>query len=493
MQRFSSRGRTAAFAATESLEQRVLFSAIVVTTDADSGAGSLRQAIEQANASPSRDRIIFKIGSGAESIALKSPLPAVTRHVIIDATTQPGYAGAPLIELNGAGAGATADGLVITGGRSRVSGFVINRFGGNGIVLRGKGGDVIQGNYVGTNATGTAASPNGGDGLLVDGVTGNFIGGRLAAHRNVFSGNGSKTNFPTLARDGIHLHNANFNVIEGNYCGADATGTKPLGNSKFGIELDGSAFNLVGGTHAGQGNLVSDNTAGIEIDNGGNHNAVQGNLVGTQKDGVSPLGNTLHGVVFGVGQHNDHNLIGGFGPGAGNIIAQNGTAGVAVFGSTSTAVGNAILGNSIFSNGRSNPSFLLGIDLVPTLPFPTDDGVTPNDPGDADTGPNNVQNFPVLTSAKTTARGQDVSGTLDSTANTFFRIEFFANPDPNPNAHPEGQVLIGAVIVKTDKKGHAAFTAHVSGATNGGPLVTATATDQGGNTSEFSAAVRTTA
>src|SRR5689334_6243588 len=113
MQRFSSRGRTAAFAATESLEQRVLFSAIVVTTDADSGAGSLRQAIEQANASPSRDRIIFKIGSGAESIALKTPLPAVTRHVIIDATTQPGYAGAPLIELNGAGAGATADGLVL--------------------------------------------------------------------------------------------------------------------------------------------------------------------------------------------------------------------------------------------------------------------------------------------------------------------------------------------------------------------------------------------
>ena len=485
----------------EPLESRLLFSTYTVTQTGDSGAGSLRQAITQANAHPGRDTIAFHIGSGARTIKPSHALPTITDPVRIDGRSQPGFAGKPLIELSGQNAGSTAVGLVITAGRSVVQGLVINRFGAGGIVLRDEGGNAIRGNYIGTNAAGSAAAGNGGDGLLVDNTAENTIGGTSALDRNVISGNGSRTNFPTLARDGIHLlgAGAHGNVVQGNYLGTDATGTKAvgsdmvlgvLGNSKFGIELDGAASNQVGGTAPGAGNLVSGNTAGIEIDNGGNHNVVQGNRVGTQKDGKSPLGNILHGVVFGVGQHNDHNLIGGTAPGEANIIAQNGTGGVAVFGSTSTAAHNSILGNSIFSNGRSNPKFLLGIDLVPTLPFPSDDGVTPNDSDDTDAGPNGLQNFPVLLTAGQTGGTVRVTGVLQSRPNQTYRIEFFSNSDAAANVNAEGETFLGSKSVKTNGSGRADFTAVLSGKLVGAKLVTATATSSAGDTSEFSAAVK---
>ena len=115
-------------------------------------------------------------------------------------------------------------------------------------------------------------------------------------------------------------------------------------------------------------------------------NMIQGNFIGTQSNGLTPLGNARIGVTFAHGAHD--NLVGGTVAGAGNVVAFNGLQGVfassAELGFPDTRA-NSILGNSIFSNGA------LAIDLV-------GDGVTPNDAADADTGANDLQNFPVITS-----------------------------------------------------------------------------------------------
>ena len=161
---------------------------MVVTNPFDSGPGSLRQAIINANSHTGfGDTIAFRIpGTGVHTITPLSPLPAMTEPVIIDGTTQAGYAGSPLIELNGANAGATA-GLVLTGG-SVVRGLAINRFSGNGLTLSGNG-NTVQANYIGTNAAGTVDLGNLGNGIqIVDGAN-NLIGGPQPAVRNIVSGN----------------------------------------------------------------------------------------------------------------------------------------------------------------------------------------------------------------------------------------------------------------------------------------------------------------
>ena len=141
----------------ERLEGRVLFSTYTVTTAADAGAGSLRQAIVDANKHAGPDAIHFAIGTGPRTIAVASALPTITDPLVLDATTQPGFAGKPLIELTGRDIAATASsvtGISITAGDSVVRGLVINRFSGNGIRLLGNGGNVVCGNYVGTDASG---------------------------------------------------------------------------------------------------------------------------------------------------------------------------------------------------------------------------------------------------------------------------------------------------------------------------------------------------
>jgi len=139
---------------------------------------TLRAAIQQANATQGDDLILFDIsGTGTQTISPQSPLPEVTDPVTIDATSQPGFAGSPLIELNGTDAGADTDGLRITAGNSTVRGLAINRFTGNGLRLSNGGGNTIEGNYIGTDVTGTLPLPNQKDGVLIDGASDNTIGG----------------------------------------------------------------------------------------------------------------------------------------------------------------------------------------------------------------------------------------------------------------------------------------------------------------------------
>ena len=250
-----------------------------VTTTADSGAGSLRQAITDANANAGPDMISFSIGSPTKTIVLTSDLPTITDPVIIDGTTQPGFSGAPIIEINGA-SGPT--GLNITAGNSTVRGLVLNRFGSFAIRLSTNGGNHVEGNYIGTNVAGTSALPN-GSGLIISSPN-NIIGGTTIATRNVISGNGSR------GMEIVGGMAAAGTVIQGNFIGTDATGLKSLGNGSDGIGFLNASNCLVGGTASGAGNVISGNGL-IGVRMGGTGNVIQGNLIGTDAIGINAIPN----------------------------------------------------------------------------------------------------------------------------------------------------------------------------------------------------------
>ena len=201
--------------------------------------------------------------------------------------------------------------------------------------------------------------------------------------------------------------NGSSNVIEGNFIGTNTAGTFALGNAQDGVFISAGSSNTIGGTTSAARNLLSGNRNGVQISGPANGNQVSGNFIGTNGSGASAIGNSVNGVLI---SGSSGNAVGAVGSASSNTIAFNGAAGVAVTSGT----GNSILLNSISQNGG------LGIDLGPA-------GVTPNDAGDGDSGANNLQNFPVLTSAAMVGTSTAIEGTLNSTASTTFRIEFFSN------------------------------------------------------------------
>jgi hypothetical protein len=312
-----------------------------VTNTNTIGPGSLRQAILDANANPGADTIVFNIpGAGVHTIMLAFFLPTITDPVTIDGTTQPGFAGSPIIELNGANAGAT-NGINITAGSSTVRGLAINRFIGNGILLDKSGGNVIEGNFIGTDVNGTQALGNSSAGVQVAcGSANNRIGGTAASARNVISGNNPGVWFTCT--------NGTGNLVQGNFIGTDVTGTAALGNHFAGVDIRADD-NTIGGTTAGAGNLISGNVQnGVVILGGASKNLVQGNFIGTDVTGTKPLGNNSDGVHIQHGS-SSNNMIGGPTPaigmtGARNVISSNGHNGVAI---DSGAQNNQVLGNFI--------------------------------------------------------------------------------------------------------------------------------------------------
>ena len=522
----------------------------LVINTADGGAGSLRQAIVDANNNPGFDTISFAIpGVFVHTITLIASLPIITDQVLIDGYTEPlsahntlanGDNAVLFVEIKGSsavldafnigsgGLGTTIRGLVINGAtefgggrgisvnapacviegcfigtdptgkiaRPNVTGIDVGsvgtRIGGTTLAARniisGNTADqsnglgpagifvagnntIIQGNFIGVDATGATALPN-GNGVDIAGQT-NFVGGTSSGARNIISGNSS---------NGVRLDvfNSGHNNVQGNFIGTDVTGTQAVGNGQHGVFMMGDdAFgpgsSVVGGTQAGAGNVISGNGgAGVYIYNEDN-DVVEGNLIGTSANGSAAMGNGGGGVVLD--NTADHTTIGGTAAGAGNIIAHNGSSsgkpGVAILGST----GNSILGNPIFDNGG------LGIDLA-------NDGLTLNDTGDGDTGANNLQNFPVITGVNASGGMTSVSGRLHSTPNTTYRIEVFANDAIDGTGYGEGQALIGAGNCTTDVFGNGSFNI-TNPFTQIGPeqRVTATATDPNNNTSEFSGAI----
>jgi titin len=337
-------------------------------------------------------------------------------------------------------------------------------------------GNIVQSNFIGTNAAGTAAAPSqSAQGVAIMG-SGNLIGGDGAG--NVISGNPSVGAGILIAGSG-----AAGNMVYGNLIGTDATGTAAVPNA-FGVLIEGGAHdNLIGGTTGTVGNVISANTiVGVDLtDAGTTGNLIRGNRIGVGAGGAA----LADGIGVSIGGGASNNRVGGTAPGAGNVIADNTRQGVVIGTSVTetTTVGNAVLGNGIFGNAG------LGIDLG-------EDGVTANTPGGPHFGPNDFQNFPVLSLARLVGTTLLVMGTLNSQASTTYRVEFFASPQGDPSGHGQGQTYLGYTTVTTNGSGNASFAALLSAALPAGTVISATATAvtgsntvsvlASGDTSEFS-------
>jgi len=529
----------------------------VIVNKNNTGQGSLRQFLLNANAlsntglaqsglTAGKDNAVFMLADGTArpgltasyatqftagiaSITLASALATISDPVILDASLQPGYSSVPMIELNG-NAVVTTAGLTITAGSSTVRGFIINRITsvtGNGISLTISGGNTITGNYIGTNAAGTAASANGNQGINITSAN-NIIGGTTAAARNIISGNGSGstsagvyitgasatgnvvqgnyigTNVAGTAaianvRYGIYLlasassntiggtaagarnvisgnslHGVVFqsvgtsgNILQGNYIGTNAAGTAAIANGDTGVLSDYANNNTIGGTAAGAGNVISGNALyGVFLQYGAGPNIVQGNYIGTNAAGTAALPN----VSIGIGVYLESNVtIGGTAAGAGNLISGNGK-GIAVV----TGTGNAILSNSIYTNTA------LGIDL-------TDNGVTANNGTKSGTLANSDMDHPVFTTASLSGTTLTLAGYVGSAPSQALfagaTVQVFKS-DLDATSFGEGQTFLGTLT--TDASGNLSGTLTVSGLA-AGDKITGTATDATNNTSEFGA------
>jgi hypothetical protein len=509
----------------------------IVTNTNDSGPGSLRQAITDANNSQTTPSRVVKFqipGPGVHTINLVSALPAA--FGIIDGYTQPGARpnslavgtdAVLLVEIN-ASAVPNRVALQFAGSRNgTVRGLVLN---GN-VSIQDAGSNQISGCYIGTDASGMASTAFGGSVTITsnDFVPGNTIGGTTPADRNVVA-----TSITISANAFLRY---GFNAIQGNYVGVAADGKSFLNPDAF-VFLSHSDTNTIGGSTAGAGNVIAGNlslssssktlvqgnligTTGMDVSPGaeglslsGNpsgaspgstsnntvlqnvivgsdkvtapvglgiasgNNVLKGNLIGVGTDGKTRLGNCRQGIVCSASFYRSvNNTIGGPNPGDGNIImfgstTDSGTASSPPRGIVAIpeAVHNIISGNSISGPGG------LGIDLGAK-------GVTPNDPGDAD----GIQNYPVLTSAAFANGNVRVTGTLNSLANTAFRIELFGNDTADGSGYGQGRSYLGFTGVTTDDNGNALFevTLPVPVSTR---AISSTATGPLG-TSEFSGAL----
>lgn len=330
-----------------------------VTKTNDAGDGSLRQAILDANGNPGTDTIRFNIpGSGVHTIALATALPRIIDPVIIDGTTQPGFAGSPIIELDGTNATVPDrfGGFQIVVGNNTVRGLVMNRFPWDGIVMAGTGANtVIEGNFIGTDAGGTKALGNGltgpGAGVVVAGAnnTGsrnNIIGGTTPSARNIVSGN---------RYHGVIIGGPE-NRVQGNFIGTDVSGSINIGNFYSGVVAPSGLNNLIGGTTQGTRNIISghENQSGVFLDTG-KGNLVQGNFIGTDVTGSSIVPNGYGALITGP---NIDNTIGGTAVGAANVISGNTQAGVLLLENGASA--DKIGGNQIQDN-------YIGTDLTGTV------------------------------------------------------------------------------------------------------------------------------
>ncbi len=412
----------------EAMEDRLLLSTILVTLTTDTNTtGTLRNAINLANASPG-STIDFQIpNSGVQTIALTSALPVITQPVTIDGTSQPGYAGSPLIELNGTGAGATSDGFDVMASNVIIKGLAINRFKGAGIKLLGgaklasTSNNTIEYNYIGTDPTGQIAEGNGGDGVLVT-----YNNNTNLITQNVISGN---------AGNGVYLNGLNGapspvvnpnpattgDVIYGNMIGTNATGTAGLGNGLFGVNIFDAPQSQIGGLSAAFRNIISANTSGgIELGYGAN-SQVQGNYIGTDVTGSVALGsgtsNTLQarGILITYGSNI---LIGGTAPGAGNVISGNLGNGIGSMSALSPIpTGDTIQGNLVGTDATGTKALGNGQDgIYVSSPTGVLIGGTGAGAGNviANNGGNGINTFPSATGLTIQGNyiGTDVTGTL---------------------------------------------------------------------------------
>jgi hypothetical protein len=614
-----------------------------VTTTADSGPGSLRARILELNALSGPDTLNFDIpGPGPHVIRPLSQLPAITDSLTLDARSEPDYSGTPVVVIDGSLIGTEVLGLDVDATGCTVQGLAVHGFRSSGIDdmgwelrLRGSGGHLVEGNYFGTDVTGTLARSASGKGIKLSDSSDSTIGGTVAAARNLISGHGYEglesdqgtdneilgcfigTTADGMAalpnRWGISLELSNLTrvggtapgagnlvsgnditgiiaeqgsgtLIQGNRIGTNATGTAALPNSP-GIWVRGVS-DTIGGTTPAARNLISGNSRGVEISGFNDALLIQGNYVGADVTGQLPIGNESQGVR---GVDAADVTIGGWTSGAGNVVASsgdcgillttgsdsliagniigldrfganplpnlcgarlelgsldnvielniisanleagisvldantarnrivnnaigtnlfgtamlgNGTYGIEIDSATRTdiggtspgernfivfndqggicirdngATGNTVFGNSIDGNGG------LGIDLEC-------DGVTPNDPGDGDIGANDRMNFPVISFATTRSGEVTTAATLSTEPSSPLTVDFYSSESCDPSGYGEGKRYLGSMPVMTDTTGFSSLRAHFAGPVAPGDAITAV-TRLEHQTSEFSA------
>ena len=518
-----------------------LLATFVVTNTNDSGAGSLRQAILDANTLAGADTITFDISGGDPyEINLSSALPGISEEVFIDGWSEDNWDDKPVVIIDGNGL--TGHGLVFlsTSDNSTVRGLVIRDFDGNGVTINGDADNIsLVGNYIGSlEADGSDAGggeENTGHGVFISGAN-NTIGGTTATTRNVISGNQGS---------GIEIENSGGfgafgNFVVGNFIGSDATGTIAVGNSNTGISIfNGATNNIIGtdlnGTNdALEGNLIAGNlNHGMQLWNA-NSNAIRGNSIGVNLTQTELLGSTNLGIQLGGGSSSNTfggntsqaaNVIGGSNLSGinltsagtsnnliyGNFIGTEstetvnlGTRGSGIFienGATNNIIGGvgAGQGNTIAYSGdngigvegigttgntiRGNSIYLndeLGIDLG----VPNTDGSTPNDSFDLDSGGNTALNWAVLNSASINDAG-DFDYSLDATTLSGgpYAVDFYASTDREGGA-VEGRRYLGTA---NSISGGTTPSGMLAGITlNPGEFISLVTTDASGNSSEFS-------
>ena len=420
-------------------------STVIVTNTNDSGAGSLRQALIEANTGvcTATCNVQFAIGSGAQTIPLASGLPTINVPIVIDGTTQPGYSGTALISIDVNADTTNVPGLNLTGSNSTLRALVVLHAHNHGVILGGstggntiqscaiKGNDlegihvtsgnntiggataslgnavfangdsgivligttasnnIVRSNLIGVDTTGATAWANGIDGVqILDGASGNTI------DLNTISGNTNSGVY--LTSSGAPTQN---NTIQGNRIGTDVSGAFGIGNGVAGIYLGCSApNNSIGGSTVATRNVIGGNGTGIHnLGCGSDGNVIAGNYIGTAANGTTAISNGI-GIELEGGAA--QTTIGGTTTSAANLIANNPTAGVKIL---SPAAGNGILHNTITSNG-------IGINLD-NLPLSTT-----NDATDSDTGANNLQNAPVISAASLSGSNLNVTLSVDSSS-----------------------------------------------------------------------------
>ncbi len=436
---------------------------------------TLRAAIQEANATAAADTITFNIGAGTQTILLNSGLPPITTAIGIDGTPQGGAPATQTITISpGPNFTDRLGAVIINGSNASIRGLTVTGFALPAILVTGGGSNLLEGNTILNNLLG----------IDLRQTTNNTVGGTVVAARNVIGGSSG-------AGVLIEENTSSGNRVLGNYIGVDATGTRSIANN-FGVFIDLAINNFIGGTVAGSRNVISGNLRdGIRVNGdfalafapeAADGNVIQQNYIGVDATGAGALGNGVGtgGLGSGISITGASNTtIGGiFFDVAGNVIANNGVNGVRVaprdtFVGAQLPLNNAIQGNSIYSNG------VLGIDLDVA-------GVSVNDPGDGDTGANNLQNFPIITSALTRTTGTTISGTLNSTANTTFRLDIFRNTACDSSGNGEGERITASFFITTNVAGVTSYAVTVPPIAVG-QFITATVTDASGNTSEFSA------
>ena len=417
---------------------------------------SLRAAIQELNALGAGQlphEIRFDLtGASPFTIRPATPLPALSVPVRILGQSQagascptPGLPANLLVLLDGSLAGSTAAGLELGAGSdgSSISGLAIGNF-GSGIAVEASDDNVMTCNLLGVSVDGVTAMPNHRGIRLSENALGNRIGGLTGpGQRNVIAGN---------SQYGIDAYSST--IIAGNYIGTTADGLAAAGND-IGVHTAGRN-NLI------RGNTISGNRIGLALE--AVNDRIYSNLVGLDAIGANPLPNQNHGIALNDGQA----IVGGSGNLA-NQIAFNGGDGVRVLAGSHT-----VSGNDIHHNGG------LGIALGTN-------GVDTNDAGDGDSGPNGLQNYPVLTARPA---GFIIDATLDSLPDQSYTIDIFRSSSCDPSGYGEGEEYLLSGEFATDSSGQAAFELDLRGSLSGGDFVTATATNASGETSEFSACVQ---